>query len=103
MDKRSETGHEINATYFCPYWREVYAVTQIHENGDVTVRWHGARSTAPRTTRHHTQRGGDPMLCSLEQVEAGTRRASWSAVPGDPHAARDFQQYRTQRPYLNHT
>ena len=86
MDKRSETGHEINQTYFCTYWREVYTVTQIHENGDVTVRWHGGRGSIPprhRSTRHHTQRGGDPMLCSLEQVEA----AELAAHLGLPYRA----------------
>ena len=83
MDKRSETGHEINQTYFCTYWREVYTVVAVHENGDVTVYWHGARSTAPRTTRHHTQRGGDPMLCSPEQVEA----AELAAHRGLPYRA----------------
>lgn len=57
-----ETGHKLGATYMCDYWREVYTVTALESDGDVSVRWHGGNGQQPRNGRHHTNVGKDKLI-----------------------------------------
>lgn len=60
-----ETGHVLGCTYRCSYWREVYTVTALHDDGDVSVYWHGGNGMAARDGRHHTNVGKDKRIAVL--------------------------------------
>jgi hypothetical protein len=56
------TGHVLGATYFCTYWRLNYTVTDIHENGFVTVQWDADGTRRARSTTHCTHVGRDKQV-----------------------------------------
>ena len=56
--KSETTGHELGKTYLNKYWGEQYTVIAIHENGDITVRWHRDN----RETTHCTPVENDPII-----------------------------------------
>lgn len=48
--------HEIGSTYFNGYWREMYTVTDIKNNGSrtfITVLWSDNRTTTHSTSLDH--------------------------------------------------
>jgi hypothetical protein len=49
----------LGATYVSSYWKETYTVEKIHDNGMVTVRWHGDGPSGggERRTTHCTHVG----------------------------------------------
>jgi len=57
------TGHIEGCSYFSAYWRESYTATQLHDDGSVTVVWHGDNQCGARqpvrSTRHMTPVGHD--------------------------------------------
>ena len=58
MPTTQTTGHILGCTYRSAYWREIYTVRALHEDGSVTVYWHGEQ----RETRHGTPAGRDQVV-----------------------------------------